>query len=135
VHVTRQPCCDFSARAARYAAARRRGVYYFQHRFCAFRPLTHSTANAHARARHFSNIRRSLCPSLPLLAPFSPPFPPSPLPVAFFAPPPLPHALWDGEPSAESIGPRYNFLDVARPFARADQFSAKSASPRAIPAT
>lgn len=97
--------CDATAMLrffrTRRGAARRRGVHYFQHRFCAFRPLTHSTVNrAHVHIytstrvtplhpvdrpaallslpsnvsadEHFSNIRRlSLPRSLSLSFSFS----------------------------------------------------------------
>lgn len=134
MHVTRQPCCDFSARgAARCGAARRRGVHYFQHRFCAFRPLTHSTVNPHTyistRADSSSPCRSPSNPSLSrrtypqtsifrifeLLSPSL-----SPFFVLFLS----------GFAMTESISFRYNFLDVTRLFTRTDQFSAKNRASR-----
>jgi len=135
VHVTRQPCCDFSVRGAMCGAARRRGVHYFQHRFCAFRPLTHSTADTHAYTYTYTYARIPLhpvdCPaallfpvervrrraffeyssslSLSLLSLF-----------LFFSLPSCPFFALSSLAMTESIGSRYNFLDVTRLLARAE---------------
>jgi len=151
--------CDATAMLRFFRARARRdggGVYYFQHRFCAFRPSTHSTADPRARARAHTGtalfcmwiIRRPLslsrrtCPqtsifrifplSLARLIPAS-----SPLPVAFFASPRCGRSGMASHRRNRYRPSIYNFfLDVARPFARAGggEFSAKGASPRAIPA-
>jgi hypothetical protein len=152
VHVTRQPCCDFSARA-RGATAGVCIISSIGFVLSGRRPTPppiHARARAHTGTALFCmwiirrplSLSRRTCPqtsifrifplSLARLIPAS-----SPLPVAFFASPRCGRSGMASHRRNRYRPSIYNFfLDVARPFARAGggEFSAKGASPRAIPA-
>ena len=150
MHVTRQPCCDFSARgAARCGAVRCGAVRCGATTGCALfpasvlcfpavDPLHRQSTHVHAHIQTRTPLHPVDRPAA-LLSPverirrraffeYSMPPPPSfslsfsPLLSPFFV------LFLSGFAMTESIGFRYNFLDVTRLFTRTDQFSAKNAS-------